>query len=93
MKVSELFEKEEQGTYAGVRFSPSTNDALIKYTKDNKIPKPIKPDEIHTTLLFSRKYLPDYKPAGKLGEPMVGTPTNLDIWPSQPNENGKTKTF
>lgn len=91
MKVSEIFENGEKGTYAAVRFSPATNATLEQYTKDNKVPKPPKAKDFHTTLLYSRKHLPNYQAAGKLDDPLIGTPTGFDIWPSQPDENGKKK--
>ena len=68
MKLKDLFEKDatKKGSYAGVRFDKETNRALHKYMKENKIPNAIRPDKLHTTVLYSRKYLPNYKPAGKI---------------------------
>lgn len=92
MKLTEITERKEEemkGTYAGVRFSESTTEALKKYIKENKIPNPVSADKFHTTLLYSRKYLPNYKPAGEYSTPMFGKPENFEIWQSQPDENGK----
>lgn len=96
MKLSDLSEKAAKkegkpGTYAGVRFSPATTESLEKYTEDNKIPKPIGKEHFHTTLLYSRKHLPNYEPAGEYEVPMKGTPTEFEVWPSQPDEKGKIK--
>ncbi|MCK9369784.1 hypothetical protein M0R04_07760 [Candidatus Dojkabacteria bacterium] len=85
MKLYEIASK--KGTYAAVRFSDETNKAILKYIKDNKIPNGLKTKDLHTTLLYSRKFLPDYKPGGKYEKPMVGIPTEFDVWESN-NEDG-----
>ncbi len=89
MKVNDLIqglvqekEDEKPGTYAGVKFSDDTIAALEKYTKDNKIPNALPADKYHTTLLYSRKHLPNYKPEGDYKTPMTGSPTGFEIWPN-----------
>lgn len=93
MKLDEINKPktDETGSYAGVRFSTTTTKALEQYIEDNKIPNPLDAEHFHTTLLYSRKFLPDYEPAGKYKVPFVGTPKILEVWPSQPDENGKVK--
>lgn len=93
MKLIDLFEeKEKTGTYAGVRFDADTKQRIKTFIKDNKIPNPIPTDKIHTTLLYSRKRLPEYEAAGKLDPPLVGKPLKFDVWLSQPDDDGeKTK--
>ncbi len=78
---------DKKGTYAGVRFSEGTKRAIEGYIKDNKIPNGIVPSKMHTTLLYSRKHLPDYNPTGKYDKPLIGTPTTFDVWKSS-NEDG-----
>ena len=88
MKWTEIAEEKEEnkkGTYAGVRFSEETKNAVEQYNKDNDIPNPIKTDKLHTTLLYSRKYLPDYKPAGKYDKPMIGKVKKFDVFESRPD--------
>lgn len=90
MKVTEIIEKkQEKGTYAAVKLSNKTNKAIVKYIKDNDIPNAIKPEKLHTTLLYSRKHLPDYEPAGEYEEAMHGKPIGFEKWPSQPDDDGK----
>lgn len=90
MKLTEIIEeKTQKGTYAGVRLSDKTTDAIKKFIKDNNIPNPIKPEKMHTTLLNSRKYLPDYKPEGEYEEMLIGKPSGFEKWPSQPDDDGK----
>ena len=70
MKLSTLLEKGNttKGTYAGLRFSDTDNDNIEKIARDLGLPNPIQRDDIHMTLLYSRKYLPNYKPAGEIDE-------------------------
>lgn len=84
MKWSELMEKaapeESRGTYAAVKFDKSTVDALHDYIQENQIPNPIAPSKMHTTLLYSRKYCPDYVAQGTISPPWSGEPLGLDVW-------------
>ena len=86
-----LFEKKEEqskGTYAGVRFSEDTVNQIKTFMEENEIPQPIPDEKMHTTLLYSRKHLPDYKAHGDYKQMMVGEPTEFDLWESQPDEDG-----
>jgi len=90
MKLEELMETEkEKGSYAGLRFSDGTKKAIKDYAIENKIPNRLASNKMHTTLLYSRKYLPDYEPAGKLEQPMLGKFDKFEIFHSQPDEEGK----
>ena len=82
MKLEEisLMEEAKKGTYAAVSLSTHAVVELMKYIKDNDIPKWVKPSNLHTTLLYSRKHLQDFKPRGKLKDPIIGTPTELVVW-------------
>lgn len=90
MKVTAIIEKKDnKGTYAGVRFDDDTNDSIKKYIEDNDIPNGISPKDFHTTLLYSRKFLPDYEPEGVYSQPMIGKPVGFEKWSTQPDDNGK----
>jgi len=82
--------KKEQkaGTYAAVSFWRETQNAIRKYTKANNIPNAVPRKKLHTTLLYSRKYLPDYKPHGLMKMAMTGFPTGFEKWPTQPDKDG-----
>lgn len=84
MKVKEILEKDsnKKVTYAGVRFSAFTKSAIMAYIKDNKIPNPIGIDALHSTVLYSKKFLPNYESTGKYAKPLVGKPTKFEKWPS-----------
>jgi hypothetical protein len=48
-----------KGTYAGIRFSGDDVDALVKLCKDLRLPNPTPREDLHITLLYSRKYIPN----------------------------------
>ncbi len=95
MKILDLLQEKQtstkSGSYAAVSFSDSTVDAIAKYLKDNDIPNGIATSKLHTTLLYSKKYLPNYKAQGTIDPPWIGTPTHFNVWKSQPKEDGSTK--
>jgi len=77
-----LYEVENtKGSYAAVKFSPETVKALEAYQYDNEIPNPLQPDEFHSTVMFSRKYIPEFKPADDIQE-WGGEFTKWGIFPS-----------
>ena len=89
--LQELFNKNNAlGTYAGVHFSPSTIANIEQYIKNNKIPNPVRSGKLHTTVLYSRKHLPNYEPYGDYDNPLIGTPVELKVWNTQPDNNGNT---
>lgn len=53
------------GTYAGVRFDQYTVRDLSLLQETLGIPNPLSPDKFHSTLLYSRKPLPNYVPFGE----------------------------
>lgn len=79
------------GTYAGVRFSPATKTAIENLIEELGVPNPTNSQKFHTTLLYSRDNLPNYKALGKLSTPLTGTATEVVIWETQPDEDGNTK--
>jgi len=78
----------KKGTYAGIRFSKDTIAAVKNYIKENDIPNAVAGSKMHTTLLYSRNHLPDYKAAGEYDTPMVGKPTVFNVWDSQEDDDG-----
>jgi len=79
----------QKGTYAGVTFSDDTVKDISDYIKTADIPNPVDSDKLHTTLLYSRKYLPKYEPKKEYVPLFKGTPVKMEKWPSQPDEDGK----
>lgn len=92
MKVNELLEKETvKGLYAAVKFSKDTIDRILKYCGDKDIPNILNPEDFHSTLCYSRKLVPDFKPVDELFE--EGKPKKFEIWESPPNAFKEEKTF
>ncbi len=87
-----LLEESTKGSYAAVTFSDATVKRLVKFCADNNIPKALKPHKYHTTLLYSKKHLPDYEAQGKLKKPWIGTPARFDVWDTQPKKDGGETT-
>ena len=71
----------EKGSYAAVKFDPTTVKALEAYQYDNQIPVPLAADEFHSTVMFSQKYVPEFKTLGAIPE-WQGMFTQWDIFPS-----------
>lgn len=93
MNVQQLLaeETEPKGSYAAVRFDRTTVNLIKQYNDANNTPNWVASSKLHTTVIYSKKYLPNYKPLGKLTNKLIGTPDKLDIWPSQPDEDGHIK--
>jgi len=83
--------KEQKGTYAGVRFDAKTLNNIRDFTKKNNVPNVVPRKKIHTTLLYSRKYLPNYEAQGEINPPMEGQPLKFEVWDSQPDDDGNVK--
>ena len=90
MKLENLMEDKNKGTYAGVRFDDDTIKRFEAFAKENEIPNHVPSKKLHSTVLYSRKYLPDYEAPGDYKTPLTGKPTGFDVWKSQPDEDGKT---
>ncbi len=90
MKLIDIAEKIEtpDGTYAGLKFNSKTKNIINKYIQHNKIPNSLNVNKIHSTLLYSRNYLPEYKPVGKFNEPWTGKPKHFSIFKSNPKNGG-----
>ena len=89
MNSNEFIKKtHHKGTYAGVHFSEATKDAIEEFINLNGIPNAPHRDKMHTTLLYSRKRCPNYKPKGELKPILVGKPGQWQVWESQPDSEG-----
>ena len=89
MKSNEFIRKtHHKGTYAGIRFSDETKQAVKEYIEANSIPNPTPTDKLHATLLYSRKRCPDYEAQGDLSPTLRGKPGAFQVWEGQPDEEG-----
>jgi len=83
MKLFEIKNTKSKGTYAGMRFTSKTIKKINSVCKQFDIKNKTKNSDFHSTLLFSRKHLPDYLPLGKLDDIIVGNAVKCNIWPTQ----------
>lgn len=91
MKLKHLLEKQnEKGLYAAVKFSNETIDNIMNYCNDSNIPNVLDPSDLHSTLCYSRKPVPDFKPVFPLEE--TGKPKSFEIWDSPANAFKKEAT-
>lgn len=77
----------EKGTYAAVRFEGT--EEKVKYLKNTGIPNVN--EDLHCTILYSRKYCPNYKPLdmtdGYYYEEAIAYPDHLDIFKDKEGKN------
>lgn len=73
-----LFESRKQPRYVAATPSPETKDAISKFISDNGIPNPIPHEELHTTILYSRK--PTDEPNLKSVCRYQGEVTGFEVW-------------
>jgi 2'-5' RNA ligase len=91
MKIKELYEedKNNRGLFVAAELDEDSRDLLVEYCKKNKIQNPLAKEKFHSTILFSRKPCPDYRPSDE-PYPMSATVKRLEMWKSvhvegQPN--------
>jgi 2'-5' RNA ligase len=92
MKLHELiteFKRDEMpdGIYVALRFDEETKQQVRDFLKNNNIPNPINVDKLHTTLLYSKKNVPNLKVRGQLDPALELEPKNFEIFPTQNNKN------
>lgn len=86
MKAEDL----NRGTYVGVRFHPDSRKSLIEYAQNAGIPNPLEEEDLHCTIVYSRKFLPEFDAYGEIDPPVKGVIRKLEIWPHKTDE-GETK--
>jgi len=72
--------KTPDGTYVGLKLSEESCDRLYEAAKKLQIPNILDKKDYHTTLIYSRKYLPDFKAEGELYPPIAATIAKLEIF-------------
>jgi hypothetical protein len=86
-KLREAMDKSTKGTYTAVKFSEDTIKRIKAFVDKHNIPDPLPSKSYHTTITYSRKYLPDLKALGKLDPPWKGKVTELEIFKSKEDNN------
>lgn len=76
-----------KGTYAAVRYSKDTQDKIAKFVKELGIPNPLPASKLHTTVLYSRKFLKDLpQETTKFKHPLTATMNGFDVWKTRPDD-------
>ncbi|BES53075.1 hypothetical protein [Aeromonas phage phiWae14] len=70
--ITEAAEQSERGTYVAVNYKPRTAMAIVRRCREMGIPNLVPYDKLHTTLIYSRKYLPDFKASGTIHRELQG---------------------
>lgn len=73
---------ESKGVYVGVKYDQDTDDKIIQFSKDSKLPNIN--TEIHSSLIYSTKY-DDVTVLGKIDE--YAYPKEFKIFQTQDNKN------
>lgn len=88
MKLSEITNK-NKGTYIAYHLSNSSMHTLEKWMKDKEIPNALHKDKLHVTIVYSRKYLPDFKARGNLSPTPLAKPKEFVIWKNSDDSGEK----
>lgn len=78
-------ENSQKGTYAAVKPVKQDADLLHDFAHHHGIPNVEDKDKLHTTLLYSRKHLPSYKPAKAITH--EAHTDGVEVWPTKSGKN------
>lgn len=86
--VEKKEEKEEAtGTFVGMNPSAESKKEISAAIKELDVPNPNPTDQMHVTLIYSTKYLPDFKARGCLETPIIAEVSKLEIFTSKEGNN------
>ncbi|AAQ17849.1 gp57B conserved hypothetical protein [Aeromonas phage Aeh1] len=71
-EFTEATKQDTRGTYVAVRYKPRTAMAIVRRCREMGIPNLVPYDKMHTTLVYSRKYLPEFQASGKIDKVLQG---------------------
>ena len=69
-----------KGTYVAAKFGPVSTKLIKSYLDEGKIPNPVAPEDLHVTIVYSRKFLPNAKAIGTLNPPKRVIPEGFEIF-------------
>ena len=87
MKLMEISKIKKDGTYVGVRLDKKSLDKIEKFIKDNNIKNPTPREDIHITLVYSRKIVPNAKKLinTQINNETVNPTGKFDCWGDDKN--------
>lgn len=86
MKLIEIKLQAPRGTFFGVRPTKETIEAMQDFMKSYDIPNPVDPDDMHTTVVYSRVFC-GARPLGKLLPTWKGKFSQYNMFPRSVNVN------
>lgn len=72
--------KEPDGTFVAVKLSEDTVNALQEAAKKMNVSNIISPEDMHITLIYSKKHLPNFESQGKINPPIVCMPCGMETF-------------
>jgi hypothetical protein len=72
--------KHNNGTFVAVRFHEETVAKLIEFGMVNAVPNLIDPAEYHSTVAYSRKYLPNVPEQRNISPNWIARPIGFDVF-------------
>lgn len=81
MKLIDLKEMSQRGTYYAVRPTRETIAAMREFMGDHRIPNPLAGEDLHATVVYSRAFV-NARSLGKLNPTWKGKFHEFDIFPS-----------
>lgn len=87
MRLHEIATK--GGTFVAVRIHNKNEQAILRFIKEQNIPNAIPQDDIHITLVYSKKHLPTYQTVGAISE--IATPKKFTKFTSNPGDGTDKK--
>lgn len=82
-KETKVTDLGKDGTYIAVKFSQKTRTALKALAKALDVTNTVSRDKMHCTIVYSRKPFTNFTIHGKMKEPWIGKPTELEIFETQ----------
>lgn len=76
----------DKGTYVAVKPDLTTTEQLVRLIKSYNIPNPVPVQEFHSTLMYSKTHLDEFKAKGELNTPIVAEIIKPEVWTDR---NGK----
>ena len=92
-KETKITDLGKDGTYIAVHFSKETQDNLKALAAVLKVDNVVERNKMHCTIVYSRKPFTNFTIHGKMDTPWIGTPTKLEIFPTQSGKRALVLRF
>jgi len=62
-----------EGTFVGIRLDQASQDMIKQYQIANEIKNPVEGKDLHVTVIYSKKTMPDIEVDGNLDAPYIAS--------------------